>query len=108
MSDIPHPPAAQVAPKPKVAPAPRHYVPEAIIAALSSAVLLGLAPIFGKQALREGMDIFVLVVLRTSIAALLLWVAYAIWARQFIYIYPAGLIACATAGAINGVGSLMY
>lgn len=106
MSDIPHPPTAQAAPK--TAPTPQHYAGEAIFAALSSAVLLGLAPIFGKQALREGMDIFVLVVLRTGIAALILWIAYAIWARRFIYIYPAGLIACATAGFINGIGSLMY
>jgi len=70
--------------------------------------LLGLAPIFGKQALREGMDIFALVVLRTSAAALILWGAYAIFARRYMYIYPAGLIACGMAGFVNGVGSLLY
>lgn len=97
-----------VAEKPKAAAAIRRYAPEAIVAALSSAVLLGLAPIFGKQALREGMDIFALVVLRTGSAAAILWIVFAFRRRQYLYIYPAGLIACATAGFINGIGSLMY
>ncbi|HLB45796.1 MAG TPA: DMT family transporter [Anaerolineales bacterium] len=92
----------------KAVAAVRRYAPEAIFAALSSAVLLGLAPIFGKQALREGMDIFALVVLRTGSAAIILWIVFAFRARQYLYIYPAGFIACATAGFINGVGSLMY
>ena len=92
----------------KAISAVRRYAPEAILAALSSAVLLGLAPIFGKQALREGMDIFALVVLRTGSAAIILWIVFAFRARQYLYIYPAGLIACATAGFINGIGSLMY
>lgn len=96
-------------PKPK-APAISHrrFASEAILAALSSAVLLGLAPIFGKQALRDGMDIFALVVLRTGAAAAILWIVYVLRYRQYIFIYPAGLIACATAGFVNGVGSLMY
>jgi drug/metabolite transporter (DMT)-like permease len=87
---------------------PRRYAPEGVLAALSAAVVLGLAPIFGKQALREGMDIYLLVVLRTGGAALALWLVYILRYRRYIYIYPAGLIACATAGAINGLGSLMY
>lgn len=87
---------------------PRRYAPEGVLAALSAAILLGLTPIFGKQALREGMDIFLLIVLRTTGAALVLWLVYALRYRQYIFIYPAGLIACATAGFINGVGSIMY
>lgn len=86
----------------------RRYAPEGVVAALASAVLLGLAPIFGKQALREGMDIFLLIVLRTGAAAMVLWVVYILKYRQYIFIYPAGLIACATAGFINGLGSIMY
>ncbi|HLF01423.1 MAG TPA: DMT family transporter [Anaerolineales bacterium] len=95
-------------PEPKAAVTGRRYVPEAIFAALSSAMVLGLAPIFGKHALREGMDIFALVVLRTGVAAAILWIIYVSRFRQYIFIYPAGFIACATAGFINGVGSLMY
>jgi len=96
-------------PKPKAPDVShRRFATEAIVAALSSAVLLGLAPIFGKQALRDGMDIFALVVLRTGAAAAILWTVYVLRYRQYIFIYPAGLIACATAGFINGVGSLMY
>jgi drug/metabolite transporter (DMT)-like permease len=86
----------------------KRYAPEGVLAALSAAVLLGLTPIFGKQALSAGMDIYLLVVLRTGAAALVLWLVYLIKFRQYVYIYPAGLIACATAGFINGVGSLMY
>ena len=92
----------------KKAAGARRYASEAIIAALSSAMLLGLAPIFGKQALSEGMDIFALIVLRTSVAAIILWFVYVARFRQYIFIYPAGFIACATAGFINGVGSIMY
>lgn len=92
----------------KVTSLPRRYAPEGVMAALSAAVLLGLTPIFGKQALREGMDIFLLIVLRTGGAALILWIVYLLRYRRYIYIYPAGLIACATAGIINGLGSIMY
>jgi drug/metabolite transporter (DMT)-like permease len=92
----------------KAVNAQRRFASEAILAALSSAVLLGLAPIFGKQALRDGMDIFALVVLRTGAAAGILWMIYAVRFRQYMFIYPAGLIACAIAGFINGLGSLMY
>ncbi len=94
-------------PNPPALP-PRRYAPRAIVAALLSAVLLGLAPIFGKQALREGMDIFVLVSLRTVAAAAILWAVFWLFARKYTYIYPVGLIACATAGVINGLGSFMY
>ncbi|MEK7276866.1 MAG: DMT family transporter [Chloroflexota bacterium] len=86
----------------------RRYARVGVWAALLSAALLGLTPIFGKQALRAGIDPFALVVLRTVAAAVILWVAFAVYGRSYIYIYPAGIIACATAGIINGLGSLMF
>lgn len=79
-----------------------------ILAALVSAVLLGTTPIFGKLALRAGMNPFALAVLRTALSALILWASFAILGRQYIFIYPAGAIACSLAGIINGLGSLMY
>lgn len=79
-----------------------------ISAALSSAFLLGLAPIFGKQAILLGINPLVVVALRTLLAALLLLLAMAIFYRPYLYIYPAGLLGCLLAGWLNGFGSLFY
>ena len=88
--------------------AAERYARQGIIAALLSAMLMGLAPIFGKQALSAGVDTFALVVLRTNGAAVALWMLLFLFRRQYIFIHPAGLIACVTAGIVNGIGSLMY
>lgn len=80
-----------------------------INAALISAFFLGLAPVFGKAAM--GPDKFsplAVVALRTGMAALLLFLIMVIFRRNFIYIYPAGLLGCALAGGINGIGSIFY
>ncbi|HEX5637112.1 MAG TPA: DMT family transporter, partial [Gammaproteobacteria bacterium] len=80
-----------------------------INAALVSAFFLGLAPVFGKAAM--GPDKFsplAVVALRTGMAALLLLLIMIIFRRNFIYIYPAGMLGCALAGGINGLGSIFY
>ncbi len=80
-----------------------------INAALISAFFLGLAPVFGKAAM--GVDKFspyAVVALRTGLAASLLLLIMAVFKRKFLYIYPAGLLGCALAGAINGIGSIFY
>ncbi len=79
-----------------------------ISAALASAFFLGLAPIFGKQAINEGFSPLATVAFRTILAAGLLFVIVAIFRRSFLYIYPAGLLGCGLAGAINGLGSVFY
>lgn len=77
-------------------------------AALSSALFLGLAPVFGKLAIRMGLPPLFVVATRTCLAALLLLIFMLIWRRQFLYIYPAGLLGCILAGWLNGTGSLLY
>ena len=80
-----------------------------INAALISAFFLGLAPVFGKAAM--GPDKFsplAVVALRTGMAALLLFLIMAVFRRKYIYIYTAGLLGCALAGGINGLGSIFY
>lgn len=77
-------------------------------AALTSAIFLGLAPIFGKQAILLGLSPMSVVALRTLLAALLLMVVMFIFKRKYFYIYPAGLLGCLLAGGINGAGSLLY
>jgi len=79
-----------------------------IVAALSSALFLGLTPIFGKQALLVGFSPMALVTLRTAIAAAMLFLTMLIMQRQFFYIYPVGLAGCALAGFFNGLGSILY
>lgn len=78
------------------------------IAALLSPIFLGIAPIFGKIALINGADPFTVASVRMALAVSFLWIIYGIFWRKFIYIYPAGLIACAATGATNGIGSLFY
>jgi drug/metabolite transporter (DMT)-like permease len=82
---------------------------QGINAALISAFFLGLAPVFGKAAM--GPDHFsalAVVALRTGMATLLLFLMMAVFERKFIFIYPAGLLGCALAGGINGIGSIFY
>lgn len=91
-----------------MAPIERPTLIRGAAAALSTPVLLGMAPIFGKLALFTGVDAFTVAALRTLLAVLLLWLAYLLFARRFIFIYPAGLLGCLVIGTINGIGSLFY
>jgi len=79
-----------------------------IIAAFSSAVFLGFAPVFGKLAITEGFTPFAVVALRTGFAASILFIVIVLFYRQYLYIFPVGLVGCMFAGAINGLGSLLY
>jgi len=80
-----------------------------INAALISALFLGFAPVFGKAAMGAGnFSPYAVVALRTGMAAILLLLIMFIWKRKFLYIYPAGLIGCLMAGAVNGIGSIFY
>jgi len=79
-----------------------------IQAALISAVFLGFTPIFGKLAILGGFSPLTVTALRTAIAVLLLLLVMLSHQRQFFYIYPVGLVGCVMAGAINGLGSILY
>lgn len=81
---------------------------QGISAALASAFFLGLAPVFGKQAINLGLPPVGVVAMRTSLAAILLLLVILLFKRQFLFIYPAGLLGCFLAGGINGLGSLLY
>ena len=79
-----------------------------VAAAFLTPLMLGVAPIFGKQAIAQGADPFTVAAVRTVIAALLLWTFFAIFLRKSIFIYPAGLLGCVVVGVVNGIGSLFY
>jgi drug/metabolite transporter (DMT)-like permease len=79
-----------------------------IIAAFTSAIFLGTAPVFGKLAITQGFSPLAVVALRTGFAAGILLLFMALFQRKYFYIFPVGLIGCALAGAINGLGSLFY
>jgi drug/metabolite transporter (DMT)-like permease len=78
------------------------------IAAFATPTFLGMAPIFGKLAINAGADSFTVAALRTIVAVAILWGAYILFFRKYIFIYPAGLMGCIVIGAINGIGSLFY
>lgn len=77
-------------------------------AALLSAGLFGMTPIFGKLAVNLNITPLAVVGFRTLFAAVLLFLITAILNRKYLYIYPAGLIGCGLAGLLNGVGSIFY
>lgn len=79
-----------------------------IFAAVSSAIFLGMAPVFGKLAITQGFTPFTVVALRTGLAAGIMLVGILLFYRQYLYIFPIGLIGCLFAGIINGLGSLLY
>ena len=79
-----------------------------ILAALSSAIFLGFAPVFGKLAITNGFTPFAVVALRTGFAAGILLFIVTFFYPKYLYIFPIGLAGCALAGAINGFGSLLY
>jgi drug/metabolite transporter (DMT)-like permease len=70
--------------------------------------MLGLSPVFGKQAILVGLDPLSTVALRTIGAAALLFFVLAIFRRGYFYIYPIGLAGCALAGLLNGLGSVFF
>src|SRR5512143_1968992 len=79
-----------------------------IAAALSSAILLGFAPVLGKLAINLGFSPLAAVAWRTGLAAALVLLITVIFWRRYLYIFPAGLAGCLLAGLINGTGSIFY
>lgn len=79
-----------------------------ITAGLLAPLFLGMAPVLGKLAINAGADPFTVAAWRTVAAVVFLWIIYLLFARRFIYIYPAGLFGCVIIGVVNGIGSLFY
>ncbi|GAP17826.1 DMT family transporter [Levilinea saccharolytica] len=79
-----------------------------IQAALASAIFSGCAPIFGKQAILYGFSPLAVTAIRTTLAAVALLILMAVFKRSYLYMYPVGLIGCALAGFVNGIGSILY
>jgi drug/metabolite transporter (DMT)-like permease len=82
--------------------------PRGLSLASASALFLGLAPIFGKQAILAGMSPLAVVAVRTAGAAGLLAVFLLVFRRRLLTIYPLGLVGCMLAGLLNGIGSILY
>jgi drug/metabolite transporter (DMT)-like permease len=93
--------------RPKIAK-PSFKPPPGLYAAMASSMFLGLAPVMGKLAISNGLPPLFVVALRTGLASLLFLLVMFIFKRQFLFIYPAGLLGCIIAGWINGIGSLLY
>jgi drug/metabolite transporter (DMT)-like permease len=87
---------------------PRSIVRKDVSPALASAMLLGLTPILGKQAITAGVPPLEVVAVRTGGAAAILLLVMLVFQRRKLYIYPLGLVGCLIAGVLNGIGSLFY
>ena len=79
-----------------------------VLSTVTASFFLGWAPILGKFAYRAGVAPFTLAAFRTMVAALLLWLAFALFWRGEIVISWRGLIGCISIGVVNGIGSLFY
>ncbi len=79
-----------------------------VTAALASAVFLGLSPVFGKLAINWGFSPLSVVAWRTGLAAGFVLLVFVVLFRRFLYIYPIGLVGCALAGFVNGLGSILF
>jgi len=79
-----------------------------MLAAFSSALFLGMAPVFGKLAITMGFTPFAIVAVRSGFAAGIMLVIVGLFFRKYLYIFPIGLLGCMLAGTINGLGSLFY
>ncbi len=86
----------------------RSRINPGLLAALLTPMFLGMNPIFGKLAYKNGADPFTVAALRTGLAVLILGIVYLLFWRKYLYIYPLGLINCVAVGFVNGIGSLMY
>lgn len=82
--------------------------PPGLMPAVASSMFLGLAPVMGKLAITLGLHPLFVVAVRTGFASLILLLVMVLFKRQFLFIYPAGLLGCIVAGWINGIGSLLY
>lgn len=76
--------------------------------AILSAITIGFTPVFGKLALQGGIHPMTLVVARTWVATLLLFLALLLYNRSALSIHPIGLAGCSLAGLLNGIGSLFF
>lgn len=79
-----------------------------MIAAMLTPISMGIIPIFAKLSINAGMDAFTVAALRTVIAAILLWLIFLVFARKYIFIFPAGILGTLAVGVTNGLGSLLY
>ena len=81
---------------------------QGIIATVTASFFLGWAPILGKMAYASEVTPYTLAAFRTAVAALLLWLVFALFWRDEIAISWRDLIGCMGVGAVNGFGSLFF
>jgi drug/metabolite transporter (DMT)-like permease len=76
--------------------------------ALISPIFLGTMPIFAKLAYAANVDLFTVAALRTTVAALLMWLAAVTIGRKFIRSSMPAIFGSMMAGGINGLGSIFF
>ena len=79
-----------------------------ILFSVAANFFLGWAPILGKTAYAGGSAPFTLAAIRTSIAAVVVWIAFLVFWRNSLSICLRSLVGCISVGVVNGLGSLLY
>src|SRR5687767_12372588 len=87
---------------------PTLTLPPGLLAALISPIFLGTIPILAKLAYAAHVDVFTVVALRTTFAALVLWVSVLGFSRKYLQVSTPALVGSLVAGAINGFGSILF
>lgn len=87
---------------------PAVTLPPGLLAALISPLFLGTIPILAKLAYAAHVDVFTVVALRTTFAAVVLWVAVLGFGRKYLQVSTPALLGSVVAGAINGFGSILF
>jgi drug/metabolite transporter (DMT)-like permease len=87
---------------------PSLTLPPGLLAALISPLFLGTIPILAKLAYAAHVDVFTVVALRTTFAAVVLWVSVLGFGRKYLQVSSPALIGSLIAGSINGLGSILF
>jgi drug/metabolite transporter (DMT)-like permease len=87
---------------------PAITLPPGLLAALISPIFLGTIPVLAKLAYAANVDVFTVVALRTTFAAIVLWVSVLGFGRKYLQVSAPALVGSLVAGAINGFGSILF
>jgi drug/metabolite transporter (DMT)-like permease len=84
------------------------FDPVGLAAVLAASIALATGPIAGKWAYAAGVDPTTLLALRMGLAAVVMWLFYALVWRESMAISLPGLVACLAVAAANTTAMLLY
>lgn len=98
----------RLAPSASRPPASTAFDPVGLTAILAASVALGTGPILGKLAYAAGLDPATLLALRTSLAAIVMWLFYTVAWPRATAISLSGFMACLAVAVANSAAMLLF